>query len=210
MKLSIVSRVLAACLLLLTSASGFAGGVGSQTSDVFGQGPGGPVVAEGGATLIRTAYGITAALKMPTPEPGSYDYPPTNDFQTVTPVAGTPEVFTGWFFFFNDPANCAVPHQCVPPPPGGPAPNDFTTGRGGVYNFAGHAVSGGGTLNLVGHIAVGERQFGGPYRLENPEAAEVHLAVAPHGVVVPALLPQQIRTPVGNPNYWWIALFDAP
>jgi hypothetical protein len=128
----------------------------------------------------------------------------------VAPVAGTPEVFTGWLFFFNQPEKCAIPNQCVPPPPGAPAPNDFTTARGGVYNFAGHAISGGGTLNLVGNISVGERQFGGPFRLENPAGAEIHLAVAPHGVVVPELLPQQISTPVGGPPFWWIALFSAP
>ena len=128
--------------------------------------------------------------------PGTYTYPPPNPFQPVAPVPGTPEVFTGWFFFFNQPENCAVPNQCVPPPPGGPAPNDFTTGRGGVYNFAGHAVSGGGTLTLVGNISVGDQQFGGPFALEDPTAAEIHLAVAPHVVLVPELLPGQFRGPV--------------
>lgn len=163
-----------------------------------------------GASLIRTNNGITASINMPTPMSGSYSYPPTNPFQTVTPVPGTPEVFTGWLFFFNDPENCTVPNQCIPPPPGAETPNDFTTGRGGVYNFAGHAISGRGSLNMVGHISVGETQFGGPYALDNPTGAEIHLAVAPHGLLVPELMPQQINTPVGNPSFWWLALLQAP
>ena len=185
-------------------------GAVKQTSDVVGQGPGGPVVSAGGATLIRTKNGVTASLSMPTPAPGSYNYPGPNPFQPIAPVPGTPEVFTGWFFFFNEPENCAVPNQCVPPPPPPAPPGDFASGQGGVYNFSGHAVSGGGSLNLVGHISVGEPQFGGPFALEEPANAEIHLAVAPHGVLVPELLPDQINTPVGSPPFWWIALFRAP
>ncbi len=185
-------------------------GATRQTRDVIGQGTDGPVVSPGGASLIRTKNGITASMNMPTPMSGSYSYPPANPFQTVTPVPGTPEVFTGWLFFFNNPENCAVPNQCIPPAPGAPAPNDFTEGRGGVYNFAGHAISGSGSLNMVGHISVGEMQFGGPFALDNPTGAEVHLAVAPHGLLVPELMPQQINTPVGNPSYWWLALLPAP
>lgn len=210
MKNSIAVSLLSALGLLLVSSPGLAQGALKQTANVIGQGPAGPVVAEAGAKLVRTSSGVTAALSMPTPLSGSYNYPPANPFQTVAPVPGTPEVFTGWFFFFNHPENCAIPHQCVPPPPGAPAPNDFTRARGGVYNFAGHAISGGGALTLVGHISVGEQQFGGPFALENPLGADVHLAVAPHGVVVPELLPEQMRTPVGGPPFWWLALFPAP
>ena len=36
------------------------------------------------------------------------------------------------------------------------------------------------------------------------------LAVAPHGLLVPELMPQQINTPVGNPSFWWLALLHAP
>jgi hypothetical protein len=210
MKNSIATIVLGSLCLAGVSAPSLAEGVLKQTVNVVGQGPAGPVVSMRGATLIRTAGGITASLTMPTPQPGSYNYPPPNPFQPIAPVPGTPEVFTGWFFFFNEPENCAVPHQCVPPAPTAPAPNDFTTGKGGVYNFAGHAISGGGTLTLVGHISVGEAQFGGPFALENPAGAEIHLAVAPHGVLIPELLPQQINTPVGSPPFWWIALFPTP
>ena len=201
--------VIAVVSVILPSSQTYAESAVRQTVDVVGQGPGGDVVSHGGATVIRTKKGVTASINMPTPMPGSYDYPPPNPFQPVAPVPGTPEVFTGWAFIFNQPENCAVPNQCVPPPPGAAAPNDFTTAMGGVYNFAGHPVSGGGALNLVGHISVGELQFGGPFGLEDPTDAEIHVAVAPHGVLVPELMPEQIRTPVGSPPFWWLAQFSS-
>jgi hypothetical protein len=207
----------AGALLLGVASAAVADGAIKQTVDVLGQGLSGAcapaarqVAAAEGASLVRTRNGITASVSMPAPPPGTYCYPPANPFQTIAPTPGTPEVFTGWFFFFNYPENCATPNACVPAPPGSPAPNDFTRARGGVYNFAGHAISGGGTLNLVGHIEVGEPQFDGPFALENPAGAEVHLAIAPHGVVIPELLPDQINTPVGSPPYWWVGLFNAP
>ena len=208
--IKMLACLIAIASLVLPSSQTYAQDAVKQTVDVVGQGPGGPVVSPDGASLIRTKNGITASINMPTPAPGSYSYPPPNPFQTVAPVPGTPEVFTGWLFFFNDPENCLVPNGCIPPPPGAPAPNDFTEGRGGVYNFSGHAISGRGSLNLVGHISVGEKQFGGPHALDNPAGAEIHLAVAPHGLLVPALMPQQINTPVGSPPFWWLALLKAP
>jgi hypothetical protein len=141
---------------------------------------------------------------MPTPVPGSYNYPPANMFQPIAPVPGTPEVFTGWAFVFNMPQTCAVPNDCTSA--------DFAAGRGGsgVYNYAGHAVSGGGTLNLSGHISVGEALFAGGSPLTNPAGAHVHVAVAPHGLLLPDLLPAQINTPVGSPPFWWLAIFLTP
>jgi hypothetical protein len=44
--------------------------------------------------------------------------------------------------------------------------------------------------------------------LLEPRTAEVHLAVAPHGNLDPALLPDQITKPIGNANFWWIAVFN--
>jgi hypothetical protein len=32
--------------------------------------------------------------------------------------------------------------------------------------------------------------------------------VAPHGALDPELLPEQIKTPTGDPSFWWIALFE--
>jgi hypothetical protein len=210
MKIPTTIGVLTSAVLLGSASVLFAQSAVKQTTHIVGQGPAGPLVSENGATVIRSKDGISIAFTMPTPVPGSYNYPPPNQFQTVAPVPGTPEVFTGWAFIFNHPENCLVPNQCVPPPPGGPAPNDFTRARGGAYNFAGHAVSGGGTLNLIGHISVGDPQFGGPFGLENPAGADIHVAVAPHGALAPELLPSQFRTPVGGPPFWWIALFPAP
>lgn len=41
----------------------------------------------------------------------------------------------------------------------------------------------------------------------NVADAEIHLAVAPHGALAPDLLPAQIKTPVGDPSFWWLAIF---
>jgi hypothetical protein len=210
-------RTMAGGVLLTAATAALAGGVTKQTVDVLGQGlaPGActdaprTVASPEGATLVRTKGGITASFSMPTPEPASYCYPPANPFQPIAPTPGTPEAFTGWFFFFNHPENCLVPNNCVPAHPTDPHPTDFDRAGGGVYNFAGH-LTGGGALNLVGHIEVGEAPFDGASPLERPMAAEVHLAVAPHGVVIPQLLPDQITKPVGGPPYWWVALFHAP
>jgi hypothetical protein len=197
----------AATLLLpaLVAENTYAKGAIKQTVDVMGQVMMGqrPVASPDGAKIIRTKNGVTVSINMPTPMSGTYNLPPET-------FAGVPEVFSGWLFFFNEPENCAMPHQCSPPPPGTEAPNDFTEGRGGVYNFAGHATSGRGSLNMVGHISVGEMQFGGPYALENPTGAEIHLAIAPHGILIPDLMPQQMRTPAGGPPLWWVALLPPP
>jgi hypothetical protein len=196
--------VLSAAVLLLVSSQSFGQGVQKATADIVGQRPAGPVVAEGGATLLRTPRGITVSMTMPTPMPGSYAYPPDPSPWQPAPVPGFPEVFTGWAFVFNDPGTCASS------PCAGPTLVS-AEGRIGVYNFAGHVV-GGRTLNLVGHISIGEPVFGHPNPdannpLDNPGGAEVHLAIAPHGALLPDFLPDQITTPVGNPNFWWVALF---
>jgi hypothetical protein len=184
--------------LLAISLQANAQGASKTTVDVVGQGMGGPVVSEEGATLTRTRNGVTAHLTMPTPPAGSYSYPSGNAFQP-TVLIGHPEVFTGWIFIFNDPAECSDGVCDL---------NDLgnTPARGGAYNFAGHPVSG-STLNLAGHISVGSTPFlGAP--LDNPLGADVHLAVAPHGMVQPDLLPTQITTPIGTLANWWLAIFE--
>jgi hypothetical protein len=159
-------------------------GVLSETADVFGQSPDGPVVAEEGATIRRTSKGISIKLKMPTPEPGEYEYP-TEGVAFSGP--GHPEVFTLWAFIFNDP----------------PA-DDWD----GAFAVAGHVV-GGTTLTLSGNISLDTDPFLGS-KLENPRGAEVHLAVAPHGALDPDLLPEALQTPTGpGPDIWWLALFEA-
>jgi hypothetical protein len=69
---------------------------------------------------------------------------------------------------------------------------------------------------LIAHCSVGTRRcrlFGGPNAESLGEAlslgfdladAEIHLAVAPHGALDPALLPASISTPVGDPSFWWL------
>jgi hypothetical protein len=177
-------------------------GVTSQTADVSGQGAGGPVVAEDGATLQRSANGLSAKLRMPTPEPGTYAYPPaqTAPFRFPAAVPGSPEACSLWVFVFNYPQLCSQP--CNGDDLGVTAP-----ARGGAFSAAGHVV-GGQNLSLDGHVSMNSTPFSGSMLLE-PLAAEVHLAVAPHGKVDPALLPDQITKPIGNPAFWWIATFIA-
>ncbi len=182
--------------VMLATALVHAGKATTDSEDVSGQGPGGPVVSAGGATIIRTDQGIIAKLKMPTPAPGSYVYPEGNAFQPIV-TEGFPEVFTGWIFIFNEPENCTDP--CNGDDLMNPA------ARGGAYNFAGHVV-GGRTLNFAGRVGIGDETFVG-FPLDNPRGAEVHLAVAPHGELQPDIMPTQITTPIGNPTHWWTAIF---
>lgn len=204
MKSSVSMLLLPAAVLLLASSQSFGQGVKKATADIFGQGIAGPVVSEGGATLLRTPKGLTISMTMPTPMTGSYEYPPAPSPWQPAPVPGFPEVFTGWAFVFNSPEECAAS------PCAGPTLSS-AEGQVGIYNFAGH-VAGGGTLNLVGHISIGDAVFGHPNSdannpLDNPRGAEVHLAIAPHGVLLPDYMPDQLTTPVGTPAYWWISLF---
>lgn len=195
-------------LLFLASSAALAGGNVKQTANVMNQGLTLPVVAENGAQVIRTSNGITISLTMPTPVPGSYNYPPTGSAWQPAPVAGFPEVFSGWAFIFN------APEECASSPCAGPTPV-FAEGRFGAYNFAGHVVGSGGTLNLVGHISLGESVFPHPNPdarnpLDNPMGAEVHIAIAPHGMLLPDAMPDQINTPVGSPADWWVSVFLPP
>lgn len=163
-------------------------GVVTETEDVFGQGLDGPVVAEDGATLRRTRNGITSTISMPTPEPGEYVYPDPSP--TATDEEGPPEAFTLWVFVFDDELGGFGDH---------PWSSAFLGG--------GHIVDG-PNLTLSGHISRETEPFAG-FALENPQAVEVHLAVAPHGALDPELLPEQIKTPAGpGPDVWWLALFE--
>lgn len=186
--------VAAGTLGVITPTAAADDGVIGQTADVFGQGPEGPVVAEDGATLRRTRNGISISLSMPTPEPGSYTYPSGPEGGAWTDEEGPPEVFTLWGFVFD-------PDQ----EPFNPPDAEWT----GVYAVTGHVV-GGSTLTLSGHASRNSEPFLGQ-ALKNPQEAEVHLAVAPHGGLDPDLLPEALNTPTGpGPNIWWLALFDPP
>lgn len=173
--------------------------VTTESQDVIGQGLAGPVVAMNGAKLSRSSTGLNVSLRMPAPEPGSYNYPPGNAFNP-TAVPGPPEAFSLWLFAFNQPGDClSDPCDLA----------DFFAGRGdgGAFNAAGHIVGvGGQNLQLSGRVSLNSEPFLGSFLME-PMTAEVHLAVAPHGLVNPEFMPAQIQTPIGDPSYWWFALF---
>lgn len=143
-------------------------------------------MAEGGATLRRTPHSISVELTMPTPEPGSYQYPSGPEGGAWTDEEGPPEAFSLWVFVFDDPED-----------------PDWTA----AFLGAGHIVSG-PQLTLSGQISRNTEPFLGE-ALSNPRGARVHLAVAPHGALDAALLPEQIQTPTQpGPDIWWLALFD--
>lgn len=196
---AVAALSLMATAVIVTPAG--AASVTTETQDVRGQGSGGPVVAEDGAMLQRSDNGLSAKLTMPTPEPGTYNYPPaqTAPFPFPAAVPGHPEAYSLWVFVFNYPALCSQPCDS----------NDLgvaTPARGGAFNAAGHPV-GGAVLQLDGQVSMNSTPFSGSMLLE-PRTAEVHLAVAPHGALDPALLPDQITKPIGNPSFWWSAIFD--
>ena len=176
-----------------------------EQEDVFGQGMGGPTVAEGGAKILRTADGLSVSVSMPTPVPGSYAYP---QGPTASGEAGHPEAFSLWAFVFFNPEACDG--DCD-------APDVMTNPDvvAGAFNVGGHLV-GGPNLTLTGHVNAGTPTFGGAMAETVGEAlsqgfsiadAEIHVAVAPHGALDPELLPAQFKTPVGDSSFWWIALY---
>jgi hypothetical protein len=196
---------LAAAATLAVSA-GIASAGSWETADVVGQGLGGPTVAVDGAAILRLPNGVKAQLSMATPEAGTYVNPPG---PTGSGVSGHPQVFSLWVFVFFNPEECASA-TC------GPADliNDPDV-VAGAFNAGGHVV-GGTNLNLSGFVNSSSFTFGGAnaetigtalgmgYNLAD---ADIHLAVAPHGALDPALLPASIGTPNGMPGHWWIAIF---
>jgi hypothetical protein len=184
-----------------------------ETEDLVGQGLAGPTVAVDGAMINRGANGITASVTMPTPEPGTYMYPESATWPTSSGEEGRPEAFSLWVFLFFNPEECAVPNSC------GPADliNDPDV-VAGAYNAGGHLAAG-PTLTISGRVTAKTPSFGGPNAETISQAlalgysiadAEVHIAVAPHGALAPELLPEQFKTPAGNPSFWWLAIFHRP
>lgn len=171
-------------------------------ADVFGQGPLGPVIAMDGARLVRTGNKLIISVRIPTPEPGSYNYPSGNAWNNDA-YPGNPEAFSLWAFVFNDPESCTGGGEGVCTP----ADARNGTPGAGAFNVAGHLVAG-PVLQLNGNVTLESAPFGGA-PLTDPLTAEVHLAIAPHGALQPETLPNQIQTPIGDPGYWWIAFFPA-
>ena len=147
------------------------------------------VYAEDAATLRRGPNGLQVSVQIPTPEPGTYNYPDPGEPTAAEP--GHPEAFTLWVFVFDEELG---PYQDFP--------------WSSAFLGAGHVV-GGPNLTLSGHISKSSEPFAG-FPLENPQDVEVHFAVAPHGGLDPAIMPDQIKTPAGSPPLWWVALFEAP
>jgi hypothetical protein len=184
--------------------------VGGSWEKAAVSGQGGVGTTSGAAArILRTNTGLSVRISMPTPV--GYRIPAT---PTSSNMAGHPAAFTGWaFIFFN-------PDACV----GGCGGDDLMRANdpdpekrlyAGGFNVGGHVV-GGPNLTLSGHVNRSSRTFGG----SNAESlgfglsqgfdladAEIHVAVAPHGVLDPALLPAQISTPAGDPTFWWSAQF---
>jgi len=203
------TRILATVVAVagvIASATSVAAGSAWESANVVGQGLAGPVVAPGGASILRTPNGVAASLVMSTPEPGSYAYPTG---PTGSGVAGHPEAFSLWVFIFFNPEECASA-IC--------GPGDLMNNPdviAGAYNAGGH-LEGGSKLTLQGFVNKDSFTFGGPNAERLGQAlamgydladADIHLAVAPHGALDPALLPGSISTPVGTPAFWWLAIF---
>jgi hypothetical protein len=204
MRKRLLAGVIAAATLVV-SAGSVAGGTW-ETANVVGQGLAGPTVAANGAAILRSPNSVTAQLVMGTPEPGSYNYPVG---PTGSGVAGFPEVYSLWVFVFFNPEECNS-SICGP----GDLMNDPDV-IAGAFNAGGH-VAGGAKLTLGGAVGRGSATFGGPNAETLDQAlamgydladADIHLAVAPHGALDPALLPGSISTPVGTPAFWWISIF---
>jgi hypothetical protein len=176
-----------------------------ERADIVGQGLGGPTVAPDGAAIRRTSNGVTAQVSMPTPVPGSYAYP---QGAPASGVPGHPEAFSLWVFVFFNPDACEGDCDGA----------DLQTNPAvvaGAFNAGGHLV-GGPNLTLGGKVNQQSAVFGGANAETIATAlnlgytiagAEIHVAVAPHGALDPNLLPDAIKTPVGNVSFWWIALF---
>jgi hypothetical protein len=206
-----VSALAAAALVL--SAVGTAAAAGPwETAPLAGQGTGAGAVQVGTAAIHRTAGGVSARVTMTLP--AEYVIPPLGG--TSTGEHGNPEAFSLWVFVFFNPENCVGPCDgsdlMRPLDPANPQLNVVA----GAYNAGGHLAAG-TRLTIAGHVNQNSALFGGPnadafgaalsqgFALED---AEIHLAVAPHGVLDPALLPAQITTPAGDPSFWWLAFFD--
>lgn len=200
--------VLISASVIVAATASAAGASSWETEDIFGQGLGGATVAIDGAKILRGAGGVTASVTMPTPAPGTYDYP---SGPTASGVEGHPEAFSLWVFLFFNPENCAVPGEC------GPGDLQFDPDVvAGAFNAGGHLAAG-PTLTISGRVNEQNPTFGGANAETIGQAlsmgfdiadAEVHIAVAPHGALAPELLPLQIKTPAGTPAFWWLAIFN--
>lgn len=179
-----------------------------ETADVNEQGQSDTPLHGDAAHLVRRADGLVAELDVPTPTPGSYEYPtadmiPPNGAPHPPVSAGAsdaPEVFTAWMFVFNHPDRCTE-GRCDLDDVG-----PDTDAQGGSYQVDGK-IADGDRLVLAGTIRLGQDPAGGA-RLVEPLGAEVHLAIAPHGRALSGADGwRQLNGAVGGPDFWWAATF---
>lgn len=182
---------------------------GTQTANVGSQGTAANPVSIDGASLQRGPDGVRVRIEMPTPMPGSYEYPTSDMVPPEAPehpellVAGPgeSETFTLWIFIFNHPELCTDACNLDDLDPDADA-------KGGVYQGDGR-IADSDQLVLEGGVRVGQEPMTGA-PLENPLDADVHLAIAPHGMALEGReLWRQLNGPIGNPTLWWPAAFPA-
>jgi hypothetical protein len=179
-----------------------------QSADFGDQGSSDSTLAGASASLVRSDDGLRVHAVIPTPTPGSYEYPSGDmvpGWSSAHPdvlVGGPdePEVFTMWAIVFN------YPDQCTE---GSCDLDDLSEGapaKGGVYQADGR-VADDEELEFSGSVRLGEAPATGS-ALENPLGAEVHLAIAPHGKMLGGTDGwRQLNGPLGNPTLWWAATF---
>ena len=175
-----------------------------QRADILGQGGEG-ISQRNGARLVRSDHSIEVRWKLPAPAPGTYAYPTADSVPPGAPphpevVPGSPEVFTLWAFVFDHPGDCTDP--C-----------DFddigdTPARGSIYQLDG-TVAHHRKITMGGKVRLGQAPAVG-LGLSNPTGAEVHVAMAPHGMVVDVQLGRQLNGAIGGPPEWFPAIFLAP
>lgn len=182
----------------------------AQTADIGSQGTEADPVSVDGATLQRDRDGIRVTTQMPTPTPGSYEYPksdmvPPGSPEHPDPLTGgpqEPETYTLWIFIFNHPENCTDACNDDDLDPNAAA-------KGGVYQGDGR-IADRDQLILEGGIRLGQEPARGS-ALENPLGAEIHIAIAPHGKALAGPdLARQLNGPIGNTTLWWPAAFPPP
>ena len=136
--------------------------------------PAGTPVGEGAvSTIIRDNQGVTITIHTTNLDPGPH---------------------TAWVFVWNNPENCTAggPVMCLPPPFGSDAPDSVLRGGGvivgesGLGNF-GIRINLGDTRDVIG----GAVQAG----LTNAMGAEIHVALADHGEIIPGEIADQLRNP---------------
>jgi len=198
----LLAAVLVAVLLASAVApAGAKNGVTRETADVMSQGGGDEVLKADGAKLTRRKRLIKVNWTVPTPGPGSYDYPTADMIPPTAPphpaiAPSYPEVFTLWAFVFNNPEMCEGPCD------GGDIGD--TPAQGGVFQVDA-TIADDGTITMAGKIRTRDNPARGA-RLQEPSTAEVHLAMAPHGrAACGDDLLRQLAGPVGGPPFWFVA-----